>query len=302
MTDRLGVELIDRLAVLLPDLLADARRLAAPRPRRRARGGDGGEGRLRRTAPAGARERRRLGLGIRVLAGTAWWPRAGVGLTLGTADTTATRIVREAIAQASPARRGQRRAEGAGPGEVRGPRPPLADTRLCPVEVRRDTGPAVFEIDPRRVALDEMAHYTLDIARQVQALDPRLTYSYLSTLTQLSRELLASTEGALIDQSFALTQGFAFVVAASRGVSQELGDVLGHQRGWETVLRGVDDPLLAYPPFAEFAPGPGRESSALVEAPSAHLRRRGRHRHGSHQQHPALPRDHRPSGRASIAP
>jgi TldD protein len=132
--------------------------------------------------------------------------------------------------------------------------------------VRRDTVPAVFEIDPRRVSLDEMARYTLDAARQVRALDPRLAYSYLSTLTQLSRELFVSTEGAIIDQSFALTQGFVFVVAASGGVSQELDDVLGHQRGWEVVLRGVDDPLLAYPPFAEFAVALARESLALVEA------------------------------------
>ena len=37
-------------------------------------------------------------------------------------------------------------------------------------------------------------------------------HNYISTLTQLSRELFASSEGALIDQSFALTQGLALVV------------------------------------------------------------------------------------------
>ena len=39
-----------------------------------------------------------------------------------------------------------------------------------------------------------------------------LKHNYISTLTQLSRELFVSTEGALIDQSFALTQGMALVV------------------------------------------------------------------------------------------
>jgi TldD protein len=269
MTDRVGVELIDRLAVLLPDLVADARRLPhlahadvrVEVTEAKAVSAENG-------ASRSAREDAGLGLGIRVLAGDRMVAPGYVGLTLGAADVDGvTRIMREAIAQAhrravvNGEMKAQAREKFGALGRA------LADTRLCPVDVRRDTVPAVFEIDPRGVSLDEMARYTLDVARQVRALDSRLTYSYLSTLTQLSRELFASTEGALIDQSFALTQGFAFVVAASGGVSQELADVLGHQRGWEILLRGVDDPLLTYPPFAEFALALARESLALVEAP-----------------------------------
>ena len=61
-------------------------------------------------------------------------------------------------------------------------------------------------------------------------------------MTQLNRELFASSEGALIDQSFALTQGMCYVVAAGDDNSQELYDVLGHQRGWEILTDGVDEP------------------------------------------------------------
>jgi TldD protein len=269
MTDRVGVELIDRLAALLPDLLADARRLPhLAHADVRVEVTEAKSASAENGASRSAREDAGLGLGIRVLAGDRMVAPGYVGLTLGAADVEGlARLVREAIARAhrravvSGELKAQTREKFGALGRA------LADTRLCPVDVRRDTVPAVFQTDPRAVSLDEMSRYTLDIARQVRALDARLTYSYLSTLTQLSRELFASTEGALIDQSFALTQGFVFVVAASGGVSQELADVLGHQRGWETVLRGVDDPLLAYPPFAEFALGLARESLSLVEAP-----------------------------------
>ena len=43
----------------------------------------------------------------------------------------------------------------------------LADTRLHPVPVRQAVVPAVFEIDPRSVALDEMSALTTDVSRRV---------------------------------------------------------------------------------------------------------------------------------------
>ena len=269
MTDRLGVELIDRLVAVLPDLVADARRLPhLVHADVRLEVTEAKSASAENGASRAAREDARLGLGVRVLAGDRMVAPGYVGLTAGAADVDRlTGIVKEALAQAH--RRavvnGQLKAEAREKFGALGRA--LADTRLCPADVRRDTVPAVFEIDPHTVPLDEMVRFTREVARQVSALDPRLTYSYLSTLTQLSRELFVSTEGAVIDQSFALTQGFAFVVAASGGMSQELADVLGHQRGWEVLLRGVDDPLLAYPPFAEFALALARESLALVEAP-----------------------------------
>jgi TldD protein len=269
MTDRLAVELIDRLAHVLPDLMGDARRLMhLAHADVRVAVAEAKSVSAENGASRSAREDTRLGLGVRVLAGDRMIAPGYAGVTSGSADADGViRLVRDALGQAHrrALANGELKAQTREKFGVLGLA--LADTRLHPVEVRRDTVPAVFEIDPRGMGLDEMARYTCDVARQVQALDPRLTYSYLSTLTQLSRELFASTEGALIDQSFALTQGFAMVVATSGGVSQELDDVLGHQRGWEILLRGVDDPLLAYPPFAEFAVALARESLALAEAP-----------------------------------
>src|SRR5262245_1020399 len=81
----------------------------------------------------------------------------------------------------------------------------LVDTRLCPVPAVRAVVPAEFAIDPRDLNLDEMVRFTADISRQVAAFDTRICYNYTSTTTELSRELFASSEGALIDQCFALT-------------------------------------------------------------------------------------------------
>jgi TldD protein len=126
----------------------------------------------------------------------------------------------------------------------------------------------VYAIDPRTLPLAEVVAFTTDVARRVAATAAGVKYSYVSTLTQLQRELFASTEGALIDQTFALTQGLAMVVGVSGEVSQDLYDVVGHQRGWEILTRGVEDPLLRFPPFADWAADLARESVELAGAPA----------------------------------
>ena len=207
--------------------------------------------------------------GVRVLAGERMVAPGWVGLTLGTADLAdLPRRLREALERAY--RRamvnGELKAtarEKFGPlGEA------LADTRLHPIDVREDTVPAVYAIDPRTLPLAEMVAFTTDVSRRVAAAGPAPKYNYISTMTQLSRELFASTEGALIDQSFALTQGMCLVVGVDGDVSQELYDVLGHQRGWEILTDGVDDPLLGFPPFVDFSLAMARESVELARAPA----------------------------------
>src|SRR5207249_4063913 len=69
----------------------------------------------------------------------------------------------------------------------------LADTRLAPVEIRRDTVGAVYRVDPRTVELAEMVRYATDVSREVAAAASAVKYNWISTLTQLSRELFAST-------------------------------------------------------------------------------------------------------------
>jgi TldD protein len=265
-----GVELIDALKGCVRDLLAGERRRLAHLVHADVRVGVA-ETRWA-TAENGASrssgDEQALGLGVRVLAGERSVAAGYVGTRLGAADVPALeRRLREALerawrrALASAAAKADARAKLGGLGAS------LVDTRLHPVEIREDTVPAVFAIDPRGVSLPDMARCVADISRQVAAVDPRVRHNTVAALTRLSRELFASTEGALIDQAFALTQGTCAVVAVADGVSQDLWDAMGHQRGWEVVVRGVDEPLIRFPSLAEFATALAREAVELAQAP-----------------------------------
>ena len=267
----IGIDLIERVAPVVEELVHDAKRrlphLAHADVRLEVT-----EGKYAGAENGGAKssgDDYGIGLGVRVLAGDRTVAPGYVGFTLGAADADhLPRIVRDALEQAW--RRADVNAELKA--DARGKHgtlgESLADTRLHPVEIRRDTLPAVYEIDPRTVELPRMVRETTEISRLLAGLDPRLKYNYVSTLTQLSRELFVSTEGARLDQTFALTQGLVWAVAVVDGTSHEIYDVLGHQRGWEILARGVDEPLLRFPTFTEFAVAIGREAVEVAAAPT----------------------------------
>ena len=270
MTTRITTDLIDALAPDVRDLLRDAGRrlphLAYADLRLEIAEGKFATAENGESKSSG--DDYGFSVGVRVLAGERSIAPGWVGLTLGTADLAdLPRRLREAIERAY--RRamvnGELKAlarEKFGPlGES------LADTRLHPVQVREDRVRATYAIDPRAVPLGDMVTFTTDVSRRVAAVDPAVKHNYVSTLTQLSRELFASTEGALIDQAFALTQGFCTGVGGVGEVSQELYDVVGHQRGWEILADGVQEPPLAAPPFVDFALALARESVELAGAP-----------------------------------
>ena len=163
--------------------------------------------------------------GVRVLAGSRMCAPGYFGRGLGAADlVNLARVLREGLeaayrrAMANAEMKAQVKGKFGALGDA------LGDTRLHPIAVRQEIVPAVFEVDPRSVALDEMVRLTTDVSRRTAAADPAVSYNYTSTLTQLSRELFASSEGALIDQAIALTQGLCYVVANGDGNSQQIMD------------------------------------------------------------------------------
>jgi TldD protein len=206
--------------------------------------------------------------GVRVLAGRRMVGAGHLGLALGVADVPRLpEVLREAIAGAHrrALANGERKAEARAAHPELGAS--LADVGLAAVPVARATVPAQYRVDPRTLPLAEMIRATTDVAREVRALDPRLTFSHVGTRTELSRQLFCSAEGALVDQAFALTQGSAYVVAATVGTSQEVYDVVGHQRGWEVLTDGVGEDGLVLPDFRAFALALAREAVELAEAP-----------------------------------
>src|SRR5262245_32933849 len=125
--------------------------------------------------------------GVRVLAGRRMVGAGYLGRTLGVADLPRLReILRDAIVRAH-----RRAATGAeAKAEARAKRPglgaSLSDTRLAPVWVARDVVPAVYRVDPRTLPLADMVRLATETGREIRALDPRLTYSQIATLTELS--------------------------------------------------------------------------------------------------------------------
>jgi TldD protein len=207
--------------------------------------------------------------GARVLAGERSVATGYFGQSLGAADLPQlAEILKNGLGRAY--RRAMANAEWKA--DARGKFGPLGeslwDTRLHPVRVVQDVVPAVFEVDPRSVPLDAMSRFATDRSREVAAVHDDLKYNVIVAYTLLSRELFCSSEGASIDQAYALTQGMSYVVAVAGGVSQELYDVMGHQRGWEVLERGVAEPLIQFPPFREFCLEMAKEAVTLARAPA----------------------------------
>jgi TldD protein len=270
MARRIAVDLVDDLKGDVRDLLRDAaRRLPYLRyADLRLEVVEGKSAAAENGHSKSSGEDDGLTAGVRVLAGDRAIAPGWVGLTLGAADLDELpRRLREALERAG--RRATVSAEHkAAAREKFGPLgEALADLGLHRIDAREDTVPASYAIDPRTLPLADVVALTSDVSRRVAAAEPDVRYNHVATLTRLSRELFASTEGALIDQSFALTQGLALVVGVAGTVSQQLYDVVGHQRGWEILTEGVDDPLLAFPPFADWALGLARDSVELAQAP-----------------------------------
>jgi TldD protein len=143
----------------------------------------------------------------------------------------------------------------------------LGETRLAPIEAHQDTVKAEYAVDPRTVHVENMVRYVTDVSRAIQDSDEQLKYNSVSALTMLTRELFASSEGACIDQSFALTLGTTYVVAVSETGDQELYDYIGHQRGWEVVTEGIVGEHIRNLDLFTFSTNLARDAVKLANSP-----------------------------------
>jgi len=143
----------------------------------------------------------------------------------------------------------------------------LASLPLAPVPVREEQVPARFRVDPRTVSLEEVLALVLEVGREVAGLDGRIAFSLVAGGTGLVREVFASSEGALIDQSYALTEGMVFVVAVGQHGPLELYDFTGHQRGWEVLTEGYRSGPIQLPSLRDFALHLARLTLETADAP-----------------------------------
>lgn len=143
----------------------------------------------------------------------------------------------------------------------------LYDTRLAPIEVHQDTVKAEYAVDPRRVRIDDMVRYVTDVSRSVKDTDGEVKFNSVSALTALTRDLFTSSEGACLDQSFALTLGMTYAVAVSETGDQELFDYIGHQRGWEVLTDGILEEHIRNLDLLTFSTNLARDAVKLANSP-----------------------------------
>ncbi len=209
-----------------------------------------------------------LSLGVRVLAGRNAVAPGYVGRMLGSVDMDRLeQVMREAIqsahrrALASAERKATGRSRFGALGDS------LYSTQLAPIPIRQDTVSAVYRVDPRTVPLERVERIAVEASRSVAAVSNQVVYNVVSAGTVLTRELFCSSEGADIEQSYAMTEGFVLVVVRGAEGNLELYDFLGHQAGWELAQEGVDRGAIRLPSLNTFATELAQTTVEVANAP-----------------------------------
>ena len=202
-----------------------------------------------------------ISFGIRVLAGEmgAW---GYFGQSIGEAESNSKRInkiftqgINKAYARAIA--NANRKAE------FKTVAPSLAAVNLARIDVCNDTVNAVFEENPRNVLLKDILALCTKTSKGMRNVSKDVQYTHVDVHTIINREIFCSTEGACIDQSYALTQGMLSVVAQKAGgIPEVCYDYMGDMRGWE-VLNGKN---IYKQSFGDFALLRTRETLELAEA------------------------------------
>ena len=139
----------------------------------------------------------------------------------------------------------------------------LASTRLAPIQIYQDMVVSPVRIHPATVPLSSILAEAVGISQELGSLDARVLFNQVGISSMMVRELFASSEGALIDQLYPLTQGFAYVVAREGGsVPEAHYDWIGDLKGWE-VLEGEN---IYGKTFRQFARDLTRDTAELAGA------------------------------------
>jgi len=131
----------------------------------------------------------------------------------------------------------------------------------------RDEVAAVFKRDPRTLDSEELKNLALEASREVKSLGHDIAFNAVAATSELRHEIFASTEGSLISQAFAFSQGDSYVVAQSGDGHQESYDTIGQQRGVESLVEGWREELLANSSLSGFCVGLAKEAQELAAAP-----------------------------------
>ena len=175
-----------------------------------------------------------LSCGVRVLAGKKCISPGYYGLTLGAEclthlETTIEKCLNHAYQRALSNAEWKTKTQEQFPHLGQS----LWNMELAPIEIHRDILSAEFQQDPASISPQQISTRIKDISQEIKSMGSTILYNQIGASTMLSREFFTSSEGAAIDQTFAITYGIAYIVASGKEGVQEHYDYIGHQRGWE---------------------------------------------------------------------
>jgi TldD protein len=144
----------------------------------------------------------------------------------------------------------------------------LAMAPPAPRAAVRDEVAAVYQRDPRSLDPGELKRLCREASARVAGLGPEIAFNAVAALTELREELFVSSDGTLISQGFAFSQGDCYVVAQSGDGHQEIYDTIGQQRGLECLAEGWRGELMPNPDLLTFAVELAGEARELAAAPA----------------------------------
>lgn len=146
----------------------------------------------------------------------------------------------------------------------------LVGTELAPIPIVQKTIRGEWETDPRDVSRAEILDYLVHISGTVKTRYPTLMRVTVDAGLSLERKIFASSEGSVIDQTYAHTGGSVYLFAQSGDADPvDLYHHCGNQAGPEALFDGKNSLGMDYESFALAI---GAEADNLSRAPSLKTR------------------------------
>ncbi|MFH1588592.1 MAG: TldD/PmbA family protein [Candidatus Diapherotrites archaeon] len=125
----------------------------------------------------------------------------------------------------------------------------LKENNFLETEVHKDTVKYEFKKNPRNISLDELISLTQEQSKKVKEING-IASNVIGLSSGFERKLFASSEGALIDQTWPLTEAFFFAVAKGKAM-ESYYESIGERLGLE-VFDGVNGFRKSLDEFTSF--------------------------------------------------
>jgi TldD protein len=143
-----------------------------------------------------------------------------------------------------------------------------AEAIVTPLPPIRDEVAAIYRRDPRALDPAALKQLCREASAAIKGLGREIAFNWVGATVEFRHELFISSDGTLISQAFAFSQGDCYVVAQNdNGGHHENYDTIGQQRGFECLAEGYRSELMPNPDLQTFAVELAQEARELAAAP-----------------------------------